>query len=227
MGLGLGAPHRGQQFGQFGVSIGVAHTGWGSAWKKSRHPDAGDLNALLRLAVLSAAAWANRCVADVAQRVVACAQLAKGGVLAVEEVCIAKTDKKLAAGGVRIGRSGHRDDTANMWTIVELGLDRMAGTAGAPEVFERLILGLRVAALDHESGHDTVKASAIVKPIVGQLGEVCHRAGGDIGLKFYGYFPLGGLDSRVWICVFAHVKACISQIVRCDRQWGIFRVMPG
>ena len=99
-----------------------------------------------------------------------------------------------------------------------LAVDRLAAGAG--------VVG-EVAALDHESGHDTVKAGAIVKPIVGQLGEVFHRAGGDIGPKFYGYFPLGGLDSRVWICVFAHVKACISQIVRCDRQWGIFRVMPG
>ncbi len=56
----------------------------------------------------------SRRIADLAQHVVALDQLAEGGVLAIEEAGVAQADEKLAAGGVRITRAGHRDDAA-LW----------------------------------------------------------------------------------------------------------------
>ena len=64
---------------------------------------------------------------------------------------VAVADEELAAGGVRVLRAGHGDDAAVVGAVVELGLDLVAGIAGAPAQFPARILGERVAALDHES----------------------------------------------------------------------------
>ena len=84
------------------------------------------------------------------QHVIALDQFAKSGVLMVEETGSAVADEKLAAGRVGTLRAGHRDDAARVRAVIELGLDIVAGIAHAPLGFFGRVLGVGVAALDHE-----------------------------------------------------------------------------
>src|SRR5213593_677770 len=56
---------------------------------------------------------------------------APGGVLAVEEARVVEADEELAVAGIRILRARHRDGAAHMRLTVELGLELLAGAAGA------------------------------------------------------------------------------------------------
>ena len=67
-------------------------------------------------------------------------------------------DEKLAAGGIGIIRTRHGNHAAHVGLVIELGLDLVAGTAGAPHRFLACVLGERIAALDHEALDDAVKA---------------------------------------------------------------------
>src|SRR5687768_13449691 len=76
---------------------------------------------------------------------------AEGGVLAVEEPGILHHDEELAARAVRALRARHGDDPALVRRVVELRLQpRAAGAAGAVGgARSLLVLGVRIAALDH------------------------------------------------------------------------------
>ena len=95
---------------------------------------------------------------DFFQHVVAFDQFAEGGVLAVEKLRVAVADEKLAAGRIGILRARHREHAAHVRFVVELGLDLVAGIAGAPARLLALVLGQRIAALDHEALDDAMKA---------------------------------------------------------------------
>src|SRR5258707_15467427 len=57
--------------------------------------------------------------------------LAPHRVLVVEERSIVEADEELAVAGIRAGGARHRGGAAHMWLPVELGLQFLAGAAGA------------------------------------------------------------------------------------------------
>src|SRR4029077_6376581 len=69
--------------------------------------------------------------------------IAPGGVLVVEEGRVAKTDEELAVAGIGIARARHRHRAAHVGLLVELGLELLAGAAGAG--------AMRTAGLRHEA----------------------------------------------------------------------------
>src|SRR5262249_50132090 len=97
------------------------------------------------------------------------------GVLAVEMAGWAEHDVELAPGGVGIARARHPEDAALEGALVELGLDRVAGTAGAhARGVHRLRLRLWIADLDDEPRLDPVEALTVVEPLARELEEVLH-----------------------------------------------------
>src|SRR5688500_4059713 len=57
--------------------------------------------------------------------------LTEGSVLLIEEEGVSDTNKELAAGAVGVLGARHRDDAAFVGGVVKLGLDGVAGAAGA------------------------------------------------------------------------------------------------
>src|ERR1700730_3678061 len=82
--------------------------------------------------------------------------LAPDRVLAVEEGGIVEADEELAVAGVRARGARHRGGAAHMRLLVELGLELLAGTAGAGAL---RTAGLRHETLDHAMEHDAVVKS--------------------------------------------------------------------
>src|SRR5450756_1923419 len=95
--------------------------------------------------------------------------LAPHRVLVVEERGVIEADEELAVAGIRAGRARHRGGAAHMRLLVELGLELLAGTAGAGAV---RAAGLRHEALDHAVEYDTV-----VKSLAHQFLDPCDVAG--------------------------------------------------
>src|SRR6185295_12798627 len=72
--------------------------------------------------------------------------LAPDRVLAVEERGVVEADEELAVAGIRARGAGHRGGAADMRFLVELGLQLLAGTAGAGALWAA---GLRHETFDH------------------------------------------------------------------------------
>ena len=92
------------------------------------------------------------------------------GVLAVEPgACVGGDDEELRA--VRVRPSvRHRERAAGDLVLVELVLERVAGTAGP--------VARRAAALDHEVGDHAVEGETVVVAVGRELGEVLDRLRG-------------------------------------------------
>src|ERR1700733_4033039 len=87
--------------------------------------------------------------------------LAPDRVLVVEERCIVEADEELAVAGIRACRARHRRGAADMRFLVELGLELLAGAAGAG--------ALRTSGLRHEAFDNTVEYDAVVKAFAYQF----------------------------------------------------------
>lgn len=74
--------------------------------------------------------------------------------------------------------------------------------AGSPEVADFHFPGIRVSALDHESGDAAVKSGAIVEPIFAELDEIGDVLGRDLRKKHDDDFPFGGLKHGDFIPFF-------------------------
>ncbi len=83
-----------------------------------------------------------------------------------------------------------------MGLVVELGLDLVAGTAGTPLLLLGIVLSCWVAALDHKTFDDAVKAGAVVKTRFGQLLEILDMPRRNIRPEFENHFTFGGADDR-------------------------------
>src|SRR2546422_5357011 len=88
----------------------------------------------------------------------------KHGVVSVEGGRGAVADVDLAARGVGVLAPRHRDGPAHVLLRVELGGDRVAGTAGA--------VAFGATALDDEVRDDAVEDEAVVEPPLGERHEV-------------------------------------------------------
>src|SRR6195256_1658532 len=79
--------------------------------------------------------------------------LAPHRVLVVEEGSVVEADEELAVAGIRARRARHRGGAAYMRLLVELGLQLLAGAAGAGTL---RTAGLRHEALDHAMEHNAI-----------------------------------------------------------------------
>src|SRR4029453_17554558 len=102
--------------------------------------------------------------------------LAEHGVVVVEVRRGPVGDVELAAGRVGVLAAGHRHRAAQVLLLVELGLDLVAGPAGA--------IALGAAPLHHEVGDDPVKGEAVVEPLLGERHEVLDRLRRVLGEEF-------------------------------------------
>src|SRR6266852_5581094 len=147
--------------------LGPARGDWQLPHRVGRdNSDAFDPLALDRSAFFATARH-GRDITELAEHLVASDQLAEGGVLTIEKLRVSQADEKLAARGVGVLRAGHGNGAAAMRALVELGLDRVAGAAGAPARFRFWIARQRVPALDHETLDDAVKGGPIVEAFLG------------------------------------------------------------
>src|SRR2546423_8951009 len=114
--------------------------------------------------------------------------LAPDRVLAVEEGGVVEADEELAVAGIRARRARHRGGAADMRLLVELGLQFLAGAAGAGAL---RTAGLRHKALDHAMEHD-----AVVKAFAHQFLDPRDVAGREVRAHFDGDGALGGLKNQ-------------------------------
>src|SRR5581483_6609570 len=98
--------------------------------------------------------------------------LAPNRVLLVEEGSVVEADEELAVAGVRACRAGHRGGAARMRLVVELGLELLAGAAGAG--------AMRAAGLRHEAVDDAVEHDAVIKALAHQLLDPRDMVGSNI-----------------------------------------------
>ena len=89
--------------------------------------------------------------------------------------------EELAAGAVREHRTCHRENTARVAQIVfktivrKLAADRIAGASHAG--------ALRIAALNHKAGNDTVKNGAVVKTLFDERDKIVDRIRGNLRVQ--------------------------------------------
>ena len=101
-------------------------------------------------------------------------------VLAVEMGLGCMAEEELTSTGVATGM-GHREGAGLMLLAVDLAGNRVARSAGASHGFGALPT-VGTAALGHEAVDHPMKGQTVVEALLGQLGEIGHRAGG-LGIK--------------------------------------------
>ena len=96
--------------------------------------------------------------------------LAERGILAIEPRVIRVADEELAARGIRVAGTGHRDGSAHVRSLVvhavraEFALDVVAGAAGP---------GAKGApALDHEALDDAMEGQSVIEAFLHELLEI-------------------------------------------------------
>src|SRR5262249_3146336 len=90
-------------------------------------------------------------------------------VLPIEEAGVLDADEELTARAVRVVGPRHGQHAALVRGVVELGLDGVAGSPRAVLAARSLrVLGVRIAALDHEARDHAVERGAVVEALPGQ-----------------------------------------------------------
>src|SRR5690348_6268308 len=82
-----------------------------------------------------------------------------------------------------------------MGLVVELGFDLVAGSAGAPKTLLGIVLGVRIAALDHEILDDAMETSAVIKALFGEFFEILHVARRDVRPEFENHITGAGIEN--------------------------------
>ena len=131
---------------------------------------------------------------DFVQHVKALDQIAENGVLAVERTGIGVADKELRAAGIRILRARHRENAARVMLGIKFRVDGITRPAHTPSIFRRIVLRVRIAALNHEAGNDTVKRRAVVKAAARELLKIGNVIRCDVGIKFQDHHAFARRD---------------------------------
>ena len=135
------------------------------------------------------------------QDLIAFNEFTKSRVLPIEEARISVADKELTAGGIRVLRTGHRDDAAIVVAIVELSIDAVAWPARAPAGFLGSVLRQRITSLNHKPFDHAMETRAVIKALFRQGLEVLNGLRGNVGPELDDHFSeAGSNDSN-----FAHV----------------------
>src|SRR3954447_7855304 len=119
--------------------------------------------------------------------------LAPHRVLVVEEAGVVEHDKELAVARIRAGSARHRGGAAHMRLLVELGLELLAGAAGAGALRAS---GLRHEPVDHAMEHD-----AVVKALPHQFLDPRDMARRKIGPHLDGDGAFGGFEDQSVVVV--------------------------
>ena len=107
-------------------------------------------------------------VRDLVEDLLAGDELTKGRIFIIKEGGVAVADEELAAGAVRVARARHGEHALHVGAVVELGLDHVAGSAGAGGA-AGADLGVGATALDHEALDDSVKGRTVIKSFTGEF----------------------------------------------------------
>jgi len=91
-----------------------------------------------------------------------------------------------------------------VFAIAKLGINLIAGIAGAPTVFLARIFGERIAALNHEALHNAMKTGAVIKGVIRQLLEILNRLGRNIRPELNHHLAPGGANHGNFLVRFAH-----------------------
>jgi len=129
------------------------------------------------------------------QHIVAFDQLSEGSVLAIEETRVPQANEKLAAGGIRVLRSRHRNYAPHVRAIIEFRLDLVSRIARSPEMLGGNVFCVRIPTLNHETFDDAVKCRAIIKALAGELLEILDCLWGNVRPEGDDHFAFGGFDN--------------------------------
>src|SRR4029453_13928748 len=99
------------------------------------------MNALDRATFFPPAALGRPRFTDSDEHIVSFDQLSKGRVLPVKKTGVGQANEELASCRIRMLRTRHRDDAADVGPVIELSLDFVTWIARAPEVLGRGIFG--------------------------------------------------------------------------------------
>src|SRR5204863_9848432 len=102
--------------------------------------------------------------------------LTPDGILIVEETGVVEADEELAVGTVWALRPGHRAGAAHVRRLAEFGLEVGKLAPAHPAAGG-------IASLRHETRDDPVENDAIVKSLVGEIGNPLDMAGRQIRAK--------------------------------------------
>src|SRR6266702_603745 len=114
--------------------------------------------------------------------------LAPDRALAVEKRGIVKADEELTVGRVRTVGAGHRRGAAHMGLLVELGLEFLAGAAGAG--------AMGTAGLGHESLDHPMKYDPVVEALSHELLDPRDMIGREVRPHLDGDGALRGLENQ-------------------------------
>jgi hypothetical protein len=129
--------------------------------------------------------------------------LAPDRVLLVEEAGIVENNKKLRVGRIRVLRTGHGADAANMRFRIELGLDVGVGrTAHA--------CAIRAAGLCHEAIDDAVKDDTIIEFLANELLDMGDMAWRQIWPHLDHDTPFGSFEYQCVVCCAHARKSCVG-----------------
>lgn len=141
--------------------------------------------------------------------------LPEGGVLAIEMLAFvaAQADEELASRTVRIAGSGHREHALLVSTVIELGLQLMAGATGSGHA-SSTFPSVRAAALNDEAGEDPVKTKTVVKALLAELEHVLNVVRCHILPQLDGDGAMIGLDGGLGM---TQVRTPLPVVLREDR----------
>ena|GEM_PF-5590393 len=121
-----------------------------------------------------------------------------------------------------------------MGNFVKFRIYIVARATGAVQV-ARLIFGVGVSTLDHETGDDAVETSSGIEPIFGELLETCGVLGSVVGEEFYDNSTVVGVDNddfiafggsgcsgRGGVAEFTHGCFLVCEGPLCDGDLGNF-----
>jgi hypothetical protein len=180
----------------------------GSLHRVSRHnADGFDRDSRKGFTFFTAVAHGHGGVPNPAEHVIAPDEPAKGGVFAIQESGIRQANEELASGRIGVLRPGHGNNATLMLPVIELGLNRMSGTPGAPVIFATGIFGQGIAALNHEPLYNPVKCCPVIVSLLGKRFEILNGLWGDFRPELKDHFPSAGFQDREVFCRCAHKQS--------------------
>src|SRR5207247_10529161 len=101
------------------------------------------------------------CIASLCNNIIACDQLSKCSILAIQKSSVCQANEELAACRIRILRSCHRNDSSNMRPLVKLSL-HLVSRPSSPD-HGIICFAQRIAALNHKAFYDPMESGAVVE----------------------------------------------------------------
>ena len=118
---------------------------------------------------------------------------AEDSVFGVEKIIVCRIDEKLGAISIRASIR-HRDRPDFIVIIfMDLVIEFVSRISHSPLIFALVIFTIRIAALDHESGDDTMECGAVIKSALSELHKIGDRIRRILLHHFQNNVPLVGV----------------------------------